>query len=331
MLSEDLTSGWSSPLPARALAEGDLGQLHPLSELPHPIITKAATSFAHDADSDNFVGTIASCTRLRLLEIKAGQWRGGVWQDSETNVNWLVVAGLAKGEHQDHDDFYVRVKKANDAEGTDRWLPTEADWRLLRQETAARMITEWELVLQSQMLEALRVVHDGGATSGVIRHPRHEKAPIAQFALSVARIRDDGYEADEIELELSPESAFAGSNLLWQATIRVLISLNPPEQGWDRDRNSFMTIAEPDTFTARIGQLERLVGENELGESVPGTHSHYAHRQHLAGHTIEGKAVRALCGVFFVPTQDHEGLGICSTCEQRYVEIPACGSRRPPR
>jgi hypothetical protein len=109
----------------RALAEGDVGQLHPLSELPHPIIAKAAAAFAHASDVDNFVGSIASSTQLRLFEIKAGKWRGGVWQDAETAVNWLVVAGLAKGEHQDHDDFYVRVKKANDTHGTDAWMPTD--------------------------------------------------------------------------------------------------------------------------------------------------------------------------------------------------------------
>jgi hypothetical protein len=120
----------------------------------------------------------------------------------------------------------------------------------------------------------------------------------------------------------SPEPAFAGSNLLWQATIRLLTSLNPPEQGWDRVRNSYMTIAEPGTFAVRVGELERLVDDNELGESVLGKHSHYAHRKHLAGHTIEGKAARALCGVFFVPTQDHDGLGAGSICEQRYAEMP---------
>jgi len=178
---------------------------------------------------------------------------------------------------------------------------------LLKRETVARMITQWELALQSQMLAALRLVHDGGATGGVIRHLYPGRVPIAQFTLSVAQVRDGDYEADEVELELSPEPAFAGSSLLWQATVRFLISISPPEQGWDRDRNSFRTIAEPDTFTARVGQLERLADENELGDSEPGMRSHYAHRQHLAGHAIEGTAVRALGGVFLVPTQDHGG------------------------
>jgi len=76
------------------------------------------------------------------------------------------------------------------------------------------MITEWELALQAQMLETLRVVHDGGATSGAVHHPNPERTPIAQFTLSVVKVRETGYEADEVEIELFPESAFAGSNLL---------------------------------------------------------------------------------------------------------------------
>jgi hypothetical protein len=322
LLTEDLTSGWDSPLPQRALAAGDLDALHPLSELPHPIIAKAAESCTGDPTADTFVGQISSATRLRLLEIKTGQWRGGIWQDPDTDVNWLVVAGLAKGEHQDHDDFYVQVKKANDAGTTDPWLPTDSDVRLLKRETAARLLTDWELGLQRLMLTALQAVHDGGQTRGTIPHPIPKQGSLADFELSVTQYRDVDYDVDEIELELTPVTKHAASNMLWQATVRLLISLNPPEQGWDRDRDTYMTFAEPGTFTYRITELQRLDENGELGASVPGTVSHYTHRTHLAGSTINGKAVRALCGVYFVPTQDHATLAVCPSCEQRYAELP---------
>lgn len=97
VLREDLNADWESPRPRRVLAEGTLDQLHPLSELPHPIIIKAAESFGHNAAADNYVDSITSSTRIPLMEIKSGQWRGGVWRDKETGVHWLVVAGLAKG------------------------------------------------------------------------------------------------------------------------------------------------------------------------------------------------------------------------------------------
>lgn len=100
VLREDLTSGWESANPRRALADHRLTDLHPLSELPHPIIAKAANSFGADDAQDNYVGPVMSSTRLRLLEIKQSQWRGGVWEDPEMQVCWLVISGLAKGGHE---------------------------------------------------------------------------------------------------------------------------------------------------------------------------------------------------------------------------------------
>lgn len=48
LLAEDLTADWGSPRPRRLLDEGQVGELHPLSELPHPIIAKATEAFSGD-------------------------------------------------------------------------------------------------------------------------------------------------------------------------------------------------------------------------------------------------------------------------------------------
>ncbi|WP_166355483.1 DUF3039 domain-containing protein [Phytoactinopolyspora limicola] len=96
-----------------------------------------------------------------------------------------------------------------------------------------------------------------------------------------------------------------------------------PEQGWDRYKNTFTNIADPGAWTKRITELEALTADQELAESEPGQQSHYTHRLHLAGRTIEGRAVRALCGVFFVPTQDHAARQPCPDCQARFSELPA--------
>jgi hypothetical protein len=322
LLTEDLTAGWNSPLPLRLLADGRYESLHPLSELPHAIIAKATQSFGLDAATDNYVGPIVSSTKLRLLEIKIAQWRGGVWEDPATGVHWLVVAGLAKGEHQDRDDFYTRVQRENEYGDPSRWLPTSEDERLLKQETAARLVTEWELAIQEQVLEALREVHAGGSSRFVVQHPVAENGQLARLTLVVTPVREPGYGADEIEVEIVPVTSYAGSHLAWQLTIRTLIALSPPEQGWDRYKDCYTNIAEPGAWITRVSELGALVADHELAESEPGRHSHYTHRQHLAGSTIEGRAVRALCGVFFVPTQDHAKLPPCPHCQERFDELP---------
>ncbi|WP_372521189.1 DUF3039 domain-containing protein [Nocardioides sp.] len=322
MLLEDLTSEWGSPHPRRALADGRLDELHPLSELPHPIVAKAVDSFGSITAQDNYVGPIASATQLRLLEIKNSQWRGGVWQDPTSGVCWLIVAGLAKGNHQDRDDFYKTIERENDAGDLSQWLPTDEDTRLLKQETAARLRTEWELEVQRLVLSALREIHAGGAHRIKIDHPVPGNGTFAHVDLTVATVRDDGYEADEIELEITPTDRFAGSALLWQLTIRVLISIDPPEQGWDRFGNTYSNIGEPGAWQARVDELGEFVAAGDLSVSEPGSTSHYTHRQHLAGKTINGAAVRALCGSYFVPTQDHESMPACPTCAERLAELP---------
>ena len=303
------------------MADNRLTDLHPLSELPHPIIAKAANSFGADDAQDNYVGPILSSTRLRLLEIKQSRWRGGVWEDPETQVCWLVIAGLAKGGHEDRDDFYQRIEREDQSGDTTDWLPTMSDIRLLKQETAARLRTEWELKTQRAVLDALRDIHAGGSRRIDVSHLVPTAGRLAHINFTVVAVREDDFEADEILVEIAPESKHAGCALLWQLTVRVLISIEPPEQRWDRFGDTYSNIGEPGAWGERVRDLQVLVKDGVLAVSEPGSTSHYAHREHLAGKTIKGEAVRALCGTYFVPTQDHESLPPCSTCQERLAEL----------
>ena len=44
--------------------------------------------------------------------------------------------------------------------------------------------------------------------------------------------------------------------------------------------------------------------------------------RHLAGRTIEGRAVRGLCGAYFVPHQDHMVLSACPQCDEVWEKLP---------
>lgn len=329
VLQEDLTSDWRNPSHRRALDSGQLDELHPLSELPHPIIEKALESFGPDPADDKFVGPIASSTRLHLLEIKQSQWRGGIWKDPESGVCWLVVAGLAKGNHQDRDDFYEVVKRENETGEPDRWLPSDTDILLLERETAARIRTQWELDIQHEVLESLKLIHTGGTHRFSMDHAVSGQGHYASVDLTVVPMRtegptqDDGaIDSDDIIVEFHPNSEYKGSDLFWLFTTRVLTSINPPWHGWDRFDNSYSNIGEIGAWTQRIHDLEQLVASGTLEVSDPGSHSHFTHKKHLAGKTINGEAVRALCGIYLVPTQDHERLPTCPTCEAAYAELP---------
>jgi hypothetical protein len=321
-LQDDLQDGWESPHAKPRDGVGGLDPLSPLSELHHPIIRKAAASFTDDPTHDKYVGRIRSCTRFVMLEIRAGQWRGGVWVDPDTGVCWLVAAGLAKGGHADHDDFYERVRRADESGDIDKWLPTHDDRRQLRRETAATLMIDWELDIQRRVLEALRAITGGGTATVVLPHPTNLERPFGVCTVTMVQADEPGFRREEVVVEIDLANEYRAANLGWQATMRVLISISPPETGWDRVGDTYSTINEIGSLVLRVDELRTVTDRGELAQSRPNDRAHYAHRQNLALSSIAGLGIRSLCGVYFVPYQDHEALPRCTTCEERYQALP---------
>lgn len=326
VLKEDLNSEWENPGPKRALEEGIYTSLHPLSELPHPLIRKAVEAFGENENEDARRERIRSATKAIVWKIRYEQWRGAVWADPETGVRWLIAAGRAKGQHKDTDDFYEEVARENDKNDLKNWLPTEEDTRLLKREAGADLRLAWELDIQRQVLEVLRDINAGGTARFEILQPR-KQTKLADVKITVSPVRNDGTEADDtidtddVVVVVDPVSKFAGSNVLWQLTLRILISISAPEQSWDPFGMTFSNMGEPGQWTKRVAELQQLVERNELAFSEPGKESHYIHRDHLSRKTVEGKAVRSLCGVRFVPLHDHETMPVCPDCTKLYESL----------
>ena len=326
LLKEDLNSEWENPGPKRALEEGNYSSLHPLSELPHPLIRKAADAFGENENEDAPREKIRSATKAVVWKIRYEQWRGAVWADPGTGVRWLIAAGLAKGQHRDADDFYEDVARENDTNDFKNWLPTEEDTRLLKREAGADLRLSWELDIQRQVLDVLSEIHAGGTGRFQILQPKTE-TKLADVEISIEQVRNDGSDGDDtintddVVVVIAPQSRFAGSNVLWQLTMRILISISAPEQSWDPFGTTFSNMGEPGQWTERVAELQQLVERNELAFSEPGKESHYIHREHLSRRTVEGKAVRSLCGVRFVPLRDHENMPVCPDCSKLYEAL----------
>jgi Protein of unknown function (DUF3039) len=145
---------------------------------------------------------------------------------------------------------------------------------------------------------------------------------MATLTLTIDPVCEPDYSSDDIVVEIDPVSQYAGQHLLWQLTIRVLIALDPPEQGWDRFGGTYSNIAEPGGWTTRVTELAEYVEGYELVESKPSQHSHYTHRNHIAGSTVKGSSLRALCGAYFVSCQDHTNMPICPECQRLFEALP---------
>lgn len=324
VLKEDLRDGWQESFVMRAVGDERYEDLLPLSELAHPIIRKTAESFTDTASADNYVGAIGSAVSIRLLEIKQSQWRGGVWTDPGTGVCWLVAAGRAKGGHEDNDDFYKFVEREEHNGTITRLLPTEDDKRLLKLETAARIRTEWELNIQREVLVALQEICGGGIARFDVNHPLARLGRFATVELYVELVRgEDRIAADEVIVEFFPQRGVNfNEELYWQLIVRVLASVYPPAQGWDRVGDAFHQMEEPGSLDKRISELETHDVMRTLAEVELGAVAHFTHREHLASKIIDGTGVRSLCGVYFVPTQDADSLPACPQCEALYAALP---------
>ena len=138
-LLHELNDGWSNSFQLRAISEERWEDIQPLSHLDHPILTKCRTALGENGVPNRPI----SCSQdLRLIEIRSSQWRAGVWT-ADDGTHWALAAGLAKGGHEDRDDFYEALKRqCSTPEGRQALLPTELDWYLLKRETAAQLLSE---------------------------------------------------------------------------------------------------------------------------------------------------------------------------------------------
>lgn len=317
---KELASGWESVHQRRAVESGNWGTLHPLVDLRHPILRKCADELGDDPSRDRAERFVRASGSLRLIEVRSSQWRAGVWTDDE-GVRWVVVVGLAKGGHEDHDDFYRTVESVcREESGRQGLLPSPEDMHLLKVETAARIRTRWELGIQSAVLDLLESVVGGGVAECVVRHPILEE--------DFARIRLTSVLEDDVEeyvVELVDLSG-PGSAVARLLESRVLVSVSRPVQGWDISFGIYSAMEEPGHIHRQVETLRTAVVQDELLAPDLGDHAHRVHRRHLGDAAVNGHALRALCGVFFVPTQDAEGLEECPECRRLHQD----GSSIPP-
>ena len=148
---------------------------------------------------------------------------------------------------------------ARNSSDPSRWMPTDTDVRLLKRGTGSGALTEWELVVQQRVAGALRQVLTGGQTRFELPHPAAQLGMMANVTVAVAEVREGDYQADEIVVDIVPEPRHAGSELFWLAIVRVLTTINPPQQSWDRYKDSYSNIAEPGHWSSRVNELADLV------------------------------------------------------------------------
>lgn len=103
---------------------------------------------------------------------------------------------------------------------------------------------------------------------------------------------------------------------------RLLISIAPPEQEWDLAGGIYSAMEESGHCALQIKRLRDASRERRLLDSDRGHVAHRVHRRHIGDASVDGSAVRSLCGVYFVPLTDPDALPECEECAWRCKQFP---------
>src|SRR5699024_1610824 len=193
------------------------------------------------------------------------------------------------------------------------------------------ILSNWHLGNQQAIAEALHSVEPGGSTRLTIRAPesavekgRHEV--LAEVDIIVERFEEPEYHFEEVVLTVHEQADWKGSPLANAFTVSLLACVHPPETDWDSACGSYSNMLEIGTLSNRV---DELLDMHERGvRAIPQmvAESHYVHRRDLSERVVVGRAARSLCGVYFVPRQDHADLPVCPGCSAAYVGATSYGS-----
>ncbi|WP_219109585.1 DUF3039 domain-containing protein [Actinomyces sp. 594] len=322
---------YSGPIPdaIRRSRWKDLADVD-ISQLPHPLIDAGKKALARGTDRHIKASAAAGRPVLELRTREGAAWRGAMIVDDD-GIGWIVYA-------QRHDRFHSAVAGQLEAARAHDWMPRPVDRTLRRREQARAEIRRWRIQTLAAIIGAVgaAVVADDHSSELLVQREEPRLDASARLSIFSSTITVS-VAADLPEVDAAP-------GLRGEALLDVVVVTRRAE-----DKLLSTTIAEavtllaghrrPDAVTLPDGsgvyydfivpasRLQWLVAvesadevgelaETALGERLRPTHLHYTRKELVAESAVEGRAVRALCGEWFVVRRD-EGLPVCEACETR--------------
>jgi hypothetical protein len=354
-LTEDLVTDWASVEHQRAAAElhaivkarfrngaktsevaRQIRALPRLHLFAHPIIASFSSAFASEGGEASRE-SVSGLTNPHWWKQKTARWRGAATDHARVGAEqvWLCGAGIrAAGERR---DFYSKFMRTIERSGPESFLPSAEDELLHKIDKQVLSLDGWKvslhgavLALLGSCLEALSQGQD--ACAGPIEipssDPERQGVVVARVELSISREAVDGQDlieafltvavvdrADVMEADLASHLARA--------------ALQPHAEEWRQtpyvgDSFAYSALLDEQSIdNARSLHLTGVLSPDESPQGlVLGVHAHYATESRLVDAQVEGAAVRALCGYWFVPTADHTGLETCKKCANRHAALP---------
>lgn len=350
-LCKDLTEDWGDVSQHRNYTilwdalradEKDSGIGNLLDSLPtvvmadHPLVRSFSASF-ESGSTEVRRESISGLTAPRWWKQKVARWRGAATDaamlgDGEV---WLCAGGLrAAGDDR---DFYRSFTSQIATGGANQFLPDQHDRRLQRIEAKIARREAWSKQIQLSALICLEHAYSG--KNPVPLHvpapsPNRVETPLLHLEFDVAEEAADGEEIIEFQLRVSSQDVSKPS-LVEEAVNSIREVVEPVVEKWRLlpglgNDLIWSTIVSRDAISTAVSAVEL----GELPDSIAASGFHFAVRAHyaetnaLVDATVDGDAVRGLCGTWFVPTANPDGLDVCPVCADAYEDMWVGGDRQ---
>lgn len=316
---EDLDDDWDDAAHMRAVHR-DLAELPALHRLGHPVVRHAAETFPEgDATCDIAREGITGLTNPMWWKLKTTRWRGAVWEDDQGQA-WLCAAGRRyAGEAK---DFYKSFSAQVASKGASYFLPHRDDYERLDYERVVVAVSAWEVRCADEVADAFDAACDGSEQIVQIPGIFDNHPDLATVAISVDRVGVESDEVAEVLLEIDVRDHRHAGILEW-ADLTFLAAIDPDEQAWEAGHTGHARLYSLVISGDQLGGLRSAANgaKGSIRTALPGTDAHWTHRAGLTEGMIDGTAIQALCGTWFVPRQDHVGRPVCPRCEHRYAML----------
>ncbi len=304
VLREDLRSDWSNVEQKRAVENGLVDKLPSLSDIGHPLVSHLRAICRADSLT---MDPILGLSNPQWWKVKTTRWRGAAWIDDAEGEVWLCAGGIRRDG--DNDDFYVQFT-ARAADNPDQFLPSEEDRKHLRRERLHSQLYQWKRDVSSIAVQAFAAATSGTGNPSRYVIPALGASSLLEIVVTV--VPEDGSYWIEVEF---PRIDRSKQPLAATAEREAQLAICPYEDRWNAGSDAaYWILASSET------DLQQLLAEAQdfAGTPravIPVSESHYTTKNGLTESTINGSAVMSLCGLWFVPRQDHALLPICDVCQ----------------
>ena len=294
-----------------------------LDALNHPLVEDANRRVVEEKNATRHE-TASSAAGRPVWEVRShtgAAWRGAVVLD-ERGDPWLVHADR-------HNKFHQTAARVLVSSSSENWMPRSIDFKLRKRQEAREAHLRWEASVYEDLVSGV---------AGVLGSAE------ARMSVDLPTSGEDRAATSTVSIEVDPVVVDDAGAVEHDALLQVIISFAQPEiDGLRRVIARAIALMQPDQ--SRIGapayfpggqsicydmqvsysRIISLVASSDIREEadvalrqcLTPTELHYARAVYIAEGAVQGKAVRAVCGAWFVPSCD-EGLPVCSLCDERH-------------